>query len=277
MRRFELGGGRRDGAGRVSWLTSAVLHVVLAVLAITVAWQAPFRPRTVERPVVREFVVLPPADGPRAARQPQRIPGGGRVTIARQPLATPPPPDVPLRAPASLEHAGGPVVLGPQLGDGRTWVPPRPALPADVAEALYGDDDTAAANARVTGRLRAMLDSLNRIIDAQQRSRRRPTWATDIAGMPFALDSQSITIAGIKVPTMALAFLGNLLPQGNYDGALRARQFEDMRQDMLQAAQRTETFRDFQRYVKELRARKQAERDAERARHTPPDTTKVIP
>jgi len=45
----------------------------------------------------------------------------------------------------------------------------------------------------------------------------------------------------------------------------------------VRAAARTETFRDFQRYVKELRARKQAERDAERRRTTPPDTTGVIP
>lgn len=276
MRQFELGG-RRDGARRFSWLSSAVLHAVLVVLGITVAWQAPFRPRSTERPEVREYIVLPPADGPRAARQPQRIPGGDRVTIARQPLPTPPP-DVPLRAPTALEPAGALVALGPHLGDGRTWVSPRPALPAEVAEALYGSDDTAEANARVTGRLRAMLDSLNRMIDQEQRSRRRPSWGTRIAGVPLAIDSQFVNIAGIKVPTTALAFLGNFLPQGNYDGALRARQYEDMRQDMLQAAQRTETFRDFQRYVKALRARKQAERDAERARQTPPpDTTKVIP
>ena len=279
MRQFELGG-RRDVPRRFSWLSSVVLHVVLVVLAVTIAWQAPFRPRSTDRPAAPEYIVLPPADGPRVARQPQRIPGAGRVTIARQPLPTPPPPDVPLRAPTELEPAGGLAVLGPHLGDGRTWVSPRPALPAEVAEALYGSDDTAEANARVTDRLRAMLDSLNRMIDQEQRARRRPSWGTRIAGVPLEIDSQFVNIAGIKVPTTALAFLGNFLPQGNYDGALRARQYEDMRQDMLQAAQRTETFRDFQRYVKALRARKQAERDAERARQTPPpppDTTKVIP
>jgi hypothetical protein len=146
-----------------------------------------------------------------------------------------------------------------------------------VAEQLYGRDTTG-RDAQVRERLHAMLDSLNRYLDQEQRARRRPTWATEVAGIPFSLDSQFINIAGVKIPTTVLALFGNLLPQGNYDEALRARQFNDMRDDMLRAAQRSETFRDFQKYVKELRARKQAERDSARARVTPPaDTTRFIP
>jgi hypothetical protein len=275
LRRFELG--RRDGQRRFSWLTSFVLHAALAVLAVTVAWQAPFRPRQVQKPEVRDWVVLPPVDGPRPVRPSAAASTNRRIVIASEPLPPPEPLDVPLRTPTTLTRAGGPLVSGPQLGDGRAWVSPRPALAADVAEALYGSGDTALANARVNARLHAMLDTLNRFIDAEQRARRRPTWGTTVGGIPFGLDSQFINIAGIKIPTMALALLGNLLPPGNYEGALRAREFEDMRQDLLRAAQRTETFRDFQKYVRELRARKQAERDADRARQTPPDTTRVIP
>lgn len=278
MRRFELG--RPETPRRAPWLTSAVLHVTLAVLAITVAWQAPFRSRRARPPEVREWVVLPPYIGPRTARP---APGSTARRLAIAPLPAAQPIDVPLRAPRGLTRAGGPIVMGPQLGDGRAWVEPRPALPADVADALYGGGDTTMRDAQVMQRLRAMLDSLNRMIDEDQRARRRPTWGTDVAGIPFGLDSQFINIAGLKIPTMALAMLGNLLPPGNYNESLRSRYFEDMRQDMLRAAQRTETFRDFQRYVKELRARKQAERDADRARKTPPppapppDTTRVIP
>jgi hypothetical protein len=83
-------------------------------------------------------------------------------------------------------------------------------------------------------------------------------------------------VAGIKIPTMALALLGNLLPQGNFDEGVRARQLQDMRTDLLRAADRAQSFQDFRRYVRELRERKQAERDAERRRRAQ-DTTTVIP
>jgi hypothetical protein len=273
LRRFELG--RREASRRTSWLTSAVLHTALAVLAVTVAWQAPLRTRRVERPEVREWVVLPSADDGRA-RSPAAASTSRRVRIVPAPLAAAPL-EVPLRPPSRIGSPSGPFAAGPELGDGRVWVTPRPALPAELADALYGTD-TIGRDARVAQRLSAMLDSVNQMIDIEQRGRRRPTWGGDVAGVPFALDSQYITIAGIKIPTTTLAMLGNLLPPGNYEGSLRARQFEDMRQDLLRAASRSTTFKDFQKYVKELRARKQAERDAARARPTPPDTTKpVIP
>jgi hypothetical protein len=272
LRRFELG--RRDAPRRASWLTSAVLHAALAVLAVTIAWQAPLRSRRVERPQVREWVVLPPADGA-PARRPAAVSSSRRVVIMPAPLAAPVF-EVPLRAPSGVGAPSGPFAAGPQLGDGRVWVAPRPAMPAELAAALYGTD-TIGRDARVAERLSAMLDSVNQMIDMEQRARRRPTWGGEVAGLPFALDSQYITIAGIKIPTTTLAMLGNLLPPGNFEGSLRARQMEDMRQDLLRAASRTTTFKDFQKYVKELRARKQAERDAERARPAPPDTSTVIP
>jgi hypothetical protein len=51
-----------------------------------------------------------------------------------------------------------------------------------------------------------------------------------------------------------------------------------MREDLMQAAARAETYHDFKRYVQELRARKQAERDAEkRRRGEQPDTVKAVP
>ena len=75
---------------------------------------------------------------------------------------------------------------------------------------------------------------------------------------------------------MALALLGNLLPQGNFDESMRARQLQDMRDDLLHAAARAESFQQFRRYVRELRERKQAERDAEQRRRAQ-DTVKAVP
>jgi len=112
-----------------------------------------------------------------------------------------------------------------------------------------------------------------------QREGRRPSWTVGggEGGIPkFGIDSQFIHIAGIKIPTMALALLGNFLPQGNFDEGMRARQLQSMREDILRSADRAQTFQDFRRYVRELRERKQAERDADR-RGRAQDTTTVIP
>lgn len=275
MPRFELS--RGTGSRRLPWGASLALHVLAIVLGITIVWQAPRRRARPAEPDVAQWLVLPPVGSsrtthPRAATS--RRPIAGLVAEAPLPSRLP---EVPLRVPTRLRpnRAEGPIVLGPQVGDGRVWVGPRPALTAEVAERLYGD--TTGRDSIAMGRLHAMLDSLNQFLDREQLAHRRPTWGTTVAGLPFGIDSQFINIAGIKIPTMALALLGNVFPPGNYDGALRAREFAAMRDDLLRAASRAETFRDFQQYVKELRARKQAERDAERRRATPPDTTRVIP
>lgn len=267
MRRFE----------RAPWLLSLILHVVVIVLGITVVWHAPLRRRAPPAEEVFEWMVLPPVGGTKTTRP-------TAVTTSRVAGIVPPTPaasqplNVPLRTPTELtpaSHADGPLVPGPEVGDGLAWVSPRPALPADVAERLYGD--TTRLDSVASHRLRAMMDSLNQMLSREQLARQRPTWSTEVRGIPFGIDSQFINIAGIKIPTMALALLGNMLPPGNYDAALRERALDDMRRDLMYAALRTESFRDFQRYVKELRARKQSERDADRRRKTPPDTTRIIP
>ena len=176
---------------------------------------------------------------------------------------------------ATYDPDAGRLAPAPRVGDGRLWVSPRPPLPAPVAEALYGD--TTGRQTAAIERLRAMVDSLNQVLDVVQRERQRPSWTVGGGSTPkFGIDSQYIHVAGIKIPTMALALLGNLLPQGNFDESQRARQLNDMRADLLRAADRAQSFQDFRRYVRELRERKQAERDAER-RRTGQDTTTVIP
>src|SRR2546427_4437127 len=85
-----------------------------------------------------------------------------------------------------------------------------------------------------------MVDSLNVVIDQDQRSRQRPVWTTDAAGKVFGIDSQFIHVAGIKIPTAALALLPITLPQGNYDEQRRARQLGEMRGGLMQAGRRTE-------------------------------------
>jgi hypothetical protein len=164
---------------------------------------------------------------------------------------------------------------GPRFGDGSLWVSPRPALPAAVAGAIYGEPE--AKDSIVVRRLRAIVDSLNILVDSAQRERQLPTWTTEVAGTTFGIDSQYIHVAGIRIPTAALALLPITLPQGNYGELERAEQLRDMREDIMRSAQRAQTLEDFRRYVKELRARKQAEREAERRRREAPDTVRAVP
>ena len=89
----------------------------------------------------------------------------------------------------------------------------------------------------------------------------------DVEGSPRLWQTQPVEM------TAALALLPITLPQGNYDEQMRARQLDEMRQDLMQAARRTETLHLFRQYVRELRERKQEERDA--ARRAKSDTTKV--
>ena len=194
--------------------------------------------------------------------------------------AVPPSPAAPARAAdtAAATDAGpgitGPIIPGPALGDGSMWVTPRPALPAAVADQLYGPPPEQRDSIAI-GRLRAMVDSLNEFLDEEQRAQRLPEWTVGGGDGPkWGIDPQWIHLGDIKIPTAALALLGGLLPQGSYDEALRQRQLADMRRDLLYSAWRAQTFQDFQRYVRETRERRRQEREQERARR---DTTRIVP
>jgi len=254
------------------------------VLALTVPWQAPRRQA--------DYVVLQPLEMgdtlqfvPYGGTRENRAKGPTIASTRREPAPAPPPPAPSAAAPSpqdtgvtmpAYDPNAGRLVPAPQVGDGRLWVSPRPPLPADIADALYGASDTAARHTAAVERLRAMVDSLNQVLDVIQRERQRPSWTVGGQGAipKFGIDSQYIHVAGIKIPTMALALLGNLLPQGNFDESMRARQLNDMRTDLLRAADRAQSFQDFRRYVRELRERKQAERDAEQRRRAQ-DTTRA--
>jgi hypothetical protein len=169
------------------------------------------------------------------------------------------------------------IVAEPSLSNPLIWVSPRPALPADVADKLYRPHDPNEPLPRdtiVVRRLRAMVDSMNRIIDAEQLAHRRPVWTTGEAGKKFGMDSANIYIAGVKIPTAVLMALGSLVPQGNYDEQMRIQQLDYLREDMVQAAARTQNLQEFRSYVRDLRKRKQSERDA--AKHQR-DTTVARP
>ena len=261
---------------RAAWLASAILHVAVIVLAVTVTGRVRTRMTFINLtpPAIPARSALPPYGGSARGRGPS---GGLGDPVPVAPVGRGAP--TPLgkadsRLAANSAAVGPHIITGPRLVDPRVWVTPRPALPAEVAEVLYAQRDSVARESIVVRRLRAMVDSLNRIIDVEQREHRLPSWTAEVAGAKFGMDSAHIYVAGVKIPTAALALLGNLLPQGNFDESMRGRQLADMRADMVQAARRAQTLYEFRQYVRELRERKQGERDA--ARRQRGDTTTTI-
>jgi hypothetical protein len=265
-----------------------VLHATVAVLVLLVAMRV--RPRTtfitLSPPIVRRMPALPPTGGSEQGRGPS---GGLGHPVPVSPAPHRHAVPAPIGAIDSTlavnsSAVGRHIVNPPRLANPLIWVSPRPALPSEVADVLYGQHDSKDPLPRdtiVVRRLRAMVDSMNRIIDSEQAEHRRPTWTTEVAGKKFGMDSSGIYIAGIKIPTAVLLALGNLIPQGNYDEAMRGRELADLRADMVQAARRTQTLQEFRGYVKELRARKQAEHDAARRQRDSvvamPDTVQLVP
>ncbi|HEY7192701.1 MAG TPA: hypothetical protein VH439_03090 [Gemmatimonadales bacterium] len=271
------------------------MHILAVVLFFTVQWAAPWRKQpsyvVLEPPETGTTMVYMPGSRAHRAQEPTKRgtrheapppsaqtpppvppPAPPAAAAAALPLDTAPPPTMPAYDP----NASKSVAAAPQVGDGRLWVSPRPALPASVAAAIYGD--TASEHAAAINRLKAMVDSLNQILDQEQRERHRPSWT--VGGTPdkpaWGIDSAYIHVAGVKIPTPVLALLGNLLPQGNFDEDMRVRQLNDMRADIMYSAERAQSLAQFKRYVRELRERKQAERDAEDRRRAQ-DTVKAVP
>jgi hypothetical protein len=260
-------------------VASLVVQGALATLFVAGLWQAPPRPRLAP---AREDTTVVYLVGPRQVAAPR--PAGSREPPPPPPPAAPRPvAAAPLPADTASRDAPAPgaiagrIVPGPAIGDGSLWVTPRPALPAAIADQLYGPPaehrDTIALR-----RLRAMVDSLNDLIDEERRARTPPSWTVGGDDGPrWGIDPKWVYLGDIKIPTPALALLGSLLPQGNLLEAQRNRELAEMRRDLLDAAWRAQTYQDFKRYVQETRARRQRERDEQRRTQTPKDTTIAIP
>lgn len=167
---------------------------------------------------------------------------------------------------AAPARRSGFIPVAPAYGEGLLWVRPVPVSPADLAQHLERSHFEQVDSA-VTVIMQAFLDSLDAERGAAQA--RLPDWTTNLAGKKFGVDSRYIYIAGLKIPAAVLALLP--LPQGNVDQSRAFNRLMDLRADIEQAARRAENMDEFKRAIREIRERKQRERDFERAqRETPP-------
>jgi hypothetical protein len=119
----------------------------------------------------------------------------------------------------------------------------------------------------VTAVVQAYLDSIANAPASKDTG--LPSWTTEIAGKKFGIDSKNIYIAGLKIPAAVLALLP-LSGGGNIDQNRAYNRLMDLRQDLLYAARRAETMEEFKQIIREIRERKERERELERNQRTAP-------
>ncbi|MGH7701632.1 MAG: hypothetical protein ACREMO_00925 [Gemmatimonadales bacterium] len=195
--------------------------------------------------------------GAAAPRSPRPGPAV-RVPPVELPKAPPPDSQTAAHLPAGR--------IGPELGGGRLWVRPLPLPPQDLAQRLNRTNQEL-ADSVVTATIQAFLDSIAREPGADQAA--PPDWTKEIAGLKFGLDSKNIYIAGLKIPAAVLALLA--LPQGNQSQAFD--RSGELYADLRRAAVRAATLEDFKDAIREIRARKERERELQKAQRIPPDST----
>ncbi|MEP7325538.1 MAG: hypothetical protein ABI836_06295 [Gemmatimonadota bacterium] len=279
-RPLELGFPPRRGWSRVALAISIVVHVLL--------FYGPIESRPPERHPWPELSLIPIPQTPTQSDSPDMVylapRGNARMALppVTQPgVSTTSRPRVSERIPEPVPALRGGVMvppdsgtaraergrtrIGPDYGDGVGWVRPVPFSPQELARHLERNH-VEQVDSAVTAIMQAFLDSLANEPGAQLKL---PDWTTTLAGTKFGLDSRYIYVAGLKIPAALLALLP--LPGGNVSQDRALDHVIDMRADIEQAARRAQNMEDFKRAIRDIRDRKQRERDFERAqRESPP-------
>ena len=144
-----------------------------------------------------------------------------------------------------------------------------PLPPQELAQRL-NKSHAQLVDSAVTRIVQAYLDSIAN--EPAANSATLPSWTTNIAGKKFGLDSKNIYIAGLKIPAAVLALLP--IPAGNIDQNRAYNHLMDIRADLLYAAQRAETMEEFKTVIKEIRERKEREREFQKNQRTAPPPEK---
>ena len=274
---------------RRPWLAIAASVVIHSLLLF--GWVGGRQPNVPRRP--HQLIVLsPPSDGPEDVpmryQMPEAAAGRSGRELAESRRGTPGqraakpdlprPPDAvealperrPERVVADTGSAPRPrsqplARIGPGLAQGRLWVRPLPLPPRDLAQRL-SRSPAELLDSAVTTIVQAYLDSIGN--DPASRNPGLPSWTTEVAGRKFGLDSQNIYIAGLKIPAAVLALLP--IPAGNIDQNRAYNHLMDLRGDILYAAQRAQNMEEFKTMIREMRERKEREREFQRNQRTAP-------
>jgi hypothetical protein len=192
------------------------------------------------------------------------------VTVLPAPKPEPVPVDTTTDAGRDQTAAGR---IGPGLAEGRLWVRPLPLPPQELAQRL-SRTKAQLVDSAVTRIVQAYLDSIAG--DPSSRDLKPPSWTTELVGKKFGIDEKNIYIAGLKIPVAVLALLP--IPAGNIDQNRAYNHLMDLRADLQYAAQRAQNMEEFKTMIKEMRLRKEREREFEKNQRTaPPPETPATP
>jgi hypothetical protein len=125
----------------------------------------------------------------------------------------------------------------------------------------------------VTAIVQAYLDSI--AAEPASRNAELPSWTTNIAGKKFGVDGKNIYVAGLKIPAAVLALLP--ISGGNIDQNRAYNHMMDLRADIQYAAQRSANLAEFKEMIRDMRLRKEREREFEANQRTapPPDSSRA--
>ena len=232
------------------------------------------------------IVLAPPAEGLRERPMPYREgrQADGQTGRAAAPTPAPirPEPETPVVVqqppkpePERLDTGTTPAAprrpaligrIGPELAEGRLWVRPLPLPPKELAKRLSRKEHVELVDSAVTAIVQAYLDSI--AAEPSARKAGLPSWTTKVAGTKFGLDSSHIYVAGLKIPAAVLALLP--IPGGNIDQNRAYNHLMSMRADLQYAAQRSQNLQEFKDMIRDMRLRKEREREFERNQRTAP-------
>lgn len=197
------------------------------------------------------------SDRPVIPNEPQAL-----ATIP-EPVRPPVVPDTGTPPPVSQRSPLG--ISGPGLAEGRLWVRPLPLPPKDLAKRLT-KGHVELVDSAVTAIVQSYLDSIAN--DPAGRAAALPSWTTEVAGKKFGVDSKNIYVAGLKIPAAVLALLP--ISGGNIDQNRAYNHLMDLRADLQYAAQRSANLAEFKEMIREMRLRKEREREFEDNQRTAP-------
>ncbi len=253
-----------------------VLHAVFALTWYTMG-RVPELPKRPEHVVVLQ----PLEDSTRAVEMPYRVPriavGGREVVRPRRPRRLPDELPVPSLAdiprvevqpdtarPAAPVGPGGVARIGPDLGSGALWVRPLPLPPRELAQRLR-KSHVELTDSAVKATVQAFLDSIAK--DPSSVTAAMPSWTADLGGKKYGLDQKYLYVAGLKIPAAVLALLpisGGTNQQKAFDRT------NDLLLDLRMAANRATTVSEFKDAIRDMRRRKDEERQFQRNQRTPP-------
>lgn len=280
---------------RWSWWVVAfnvAIHGLLALYTI-----GPWQPRRRDTDRVQLIALPVPSEGPRAVEMIYLAPVEGQGTgqregvtltrppergvvpevVVQQPIPELEPPEVlpdtgatpPVRpepAPAVVPAPRGTPRLGPARGQGMLWVQPLPLPPRELAQRL-SRSHLELVDSAVSAIVQAYIDSV--VTSPNRPGAPLPSWTTDIGGQTFGLDSKYIYLGPLKIPAALLALLP--IPGGGNMDLQEGRRMAAIRADLEYAVRRAETMDDFKKAIKEIRERREREREFVRnQRQRPP-------